>query len=117
MFGNEDEFLDWMDDDEITKIKREALKAEEAKAKEYLRLRTLYTYFESMESISKDKIFFFEENHRHLKDMLNAFIEKEEYERCAKIRDWMIRANEIKNGKSSTENNKPKGRRSAQITF
>lgn len=116
MFGNEEEFLDWMDDDEISKIQREALKKQAEIEKEYIRLNTMYVYFESMQGLSKDKFLYFEENIVHLDNMLKAFIAKEEYEKCVNIRDWMIRAEEIKNN-SNTRNNKSKPKKSKQITF
>ena len=118
MFSNEDEFMDWLDDDEISKIQRQSLEKQAKEEKEYIRLKTLYTYFESMQSFSKDKFLYFEENHKHLDAMLNAFIEKEEYERCANIRDWIIRAKEIKNKLETKhpDENKPR-RKKTQITF
>jgi len=124
MFNNEDDFLEWMDDDEASKIQREAQEKEAKAHKEYMRLQTLYVYFDSMESFSKDKFLFFEENQEKLDTMLEEFVKREEYEKCARIRDWIIRAKEIKAGgtinnavekRKRKRGSRGKGRRS--ITF
>lgn len=108
---SEDEWMDSFseEENEIERMKAESQIAFHKKRIELGRLVTLYTYFESMADMKKKHVFYQDDNVKSLEKMLHVFIELEAYEKCAKIRDWMIEIQETKrllterkNGKSET---------------
>ena len=112
MFDNEDDdFESWWlhgDESEIDKLRRKALQAEEKERKEYIRFKTLYDYFKSASGISKQYVFYNKDNVRNLKKMLALFIEHEEYEKCANVRDWIIEVEELHQKWEEKKNKKEK---------
>ncbi len=118
MFNEEDNSW-WEEESEIDKIKKEFVLSRERDKKEYIRYTTLYNYIKSSTNISL-LYFHYEDNAvETLENMLAIFLKKEEYEKCADIRDWLIDVKEHKSKTNDTSTNKHKKENILQnrITF
>ena len=113
MFNDDDNEEGWMneffEENEIDKLKREAILKRERKKREYTKTLSMFHYFDAMAAMQKKHIFYKDDNVNQLTNMLKTFIATEEYEYCSAIRDWI---EEIKETKRMLKEN-----RSETITF
>ena len=115
MFDNNDDMENWFEEEsEIDKIKKEHILNIERQKKQYERYVSLYTYVKSSSQLSLIYFYYQANAVEILNSMLNAFILKEEYEKCADVRDWIEdvkkhqeKAKEIKNYEKEKTLEKP----------
>ena len=101
------DFWQWKDETEGEKLTREAQEAEDRKKQEYIRFNTLFDYFKTIKGVSREYIFYNADNVNKLDKMNRIFLESEEYEKCALIRDWKIEIDQrIKEKKKATKKEK-----------
>ena len=100
MFNDDNNEDDWMneffEENEIEKMKKEAILKWAREKRDYNNMLSLFHYFDSMASMQKKHVFYKDDNVNQLSTMLKTFIKTEDYEYCSKIRDWIIEKEETK---------------------
>ena len=89
----EDENIWFNEDDEITKLKREAEIKQREKINNYKKSIRLFNYFIKLSKEKEKEFFYNKDNIKTLNKMLNIFIENEEYEKCSIIKTWLEKIN------------------------
>ena len=119
MFNEENDENNWWDEEsEIDKIKKEYVLKIEREKKEYIRYQTLYDYVKTSTGMALLYFYYEDKAVETLKKMLKMYLLREEYEKCADIRDWLEDVNEyIQNNEGYKDYNKDEKTCETRITF